>query len=329
MSQRRRIEQRQAPRDRRRRRPRYARQHGQWCALPARSAVAAIAIVASAMRRRCPIGSVRPNFEKADREADAGRGAAPPRTVAPAAPDEPPVAAEQALEHAPSSTRRSPQWPSSSACGCAAETPDRRNGRAGCGSRRPASRAAGRRASPAGTALRSSRCTISVRSMKMPAMLGARMAISSALLSASWRMPAWLPLLLHALYRQRERGRRHQHGGDRRGALAEAVADGEQTGGGHARHFVDDEARRIEADPAERAADDQRNAVAQRVCDDLPVDRPKAAAVADRRAARSARRSVARRRSPQAATPADWPNSLINTRPMTNPTDGPNTCWIE
>ena len=87
-------------------------------------------------------------------------------------------------------------------------------------------------------------------------------------------------LLFHAPDRKRERGGRHQHGRDRRGALAEAVTDCEQSSCSYARHLVDDEARRIEADPAERAADDQRNAVAQRVADDLPVDRPKAIATA-------------------------------------------------
>ncbi len=90
-------------------------------------------------------------------------------------------------------------------------------------------------------------------------------------------------LLFHALDRQRECGGRHQHGRDRRGALAEAVTHREQSGCGHPRHLVDDEARCVEADPAERATDDQRNAVAQRVCDDLAIDGPKAVAEAKRR----------------------------------------------
>jgi hypothetical protein len=58
----------------------------------------------------------------------------------------------------------------------------------------PASVESGRTASVTawnGTAI--NRCTISALSMKMPARLGARMATRSALLAASWRMPAWLP----------------------------------------------------------------------------------------------------------------------------------------
>ncbi len=65
------------------------------------------------------------------------------------------------------------------------------------------------------------------------------------------------------LDRNRESGGRHQHRGHCRGALAETVTDGEKTGRGDAEHVVDDKARRIEADPAQRAADNQRDAVAR------------------------------------------------------------------
>ena len=84
-------------------------------------------------------------------------------------------------------------------------------------------------------------------------------------------------------HRKREGGRCHQHGGNRRRALPEAVAHGEQAGRGHSGHLIDDKARGIEPDPAERAADNQRNTVPQGVSDDLAIDRPEAAAMADLR----------------------------------------------
>src|SRR5258708_32808560 len=86
--------------------------------------------------------------------------------------------------------------------------------------------------------------------------------------------------LLHALHREWEGGGRNQHGGDGRGALTETVADGEQSRRGHPQHIAYDEAGCVEADPAERASDDERNAVVQRMIDDFAIERPKAAAIA-------------------------------------------------
>ncbi len=65
----------------------------------------------------------------------------------------------------------------------------------------------------------------------------------------------------------------------------------------------------LEADPAERFADDQRNAVAQRVRNDLPVDRHKGGSHRGTCGSTISAAISCAAAYPAAATPPDWPNT--------------------